>query len=326
VSTIFRDNDLNRRFIDDGYVVVPFLVARDVARLHRFFSDLHPDKLPAFYPSVMHGDVEYRKAVRDELWTVFEPKIAAMFDGYRSCIAGFISKEPRPARNEVPLHVDPSFADESQYMPPVTIWCPLHDVTAVNGCLRLVPGSHHYAFPVRSISPTGAVGHPFNDVLLLLKSSYAQTVEAAAGQAVIHSSKLLHGSGQNKSNDRRIAAVCIISPQEAPLRHSVPVSPTEAEVFEVDESFFWTHQLGTRPTGAKSLGVIEQVFAPFGKTDVQHAAHLRLRRPRVGAVGSAFGLDESNSARTFALHASPLAGKLHSLRARTHRAVDRTRK
>jgi hypothetical protein len=275
VGRIFRDDGLNRRFVDDGYVVMPFLAGPEIAELRRLFEELHPGELPAFYPSMMYGDAHYRKAIRDAICAAFDAKIGAMFDGYRPCLAGYLMKEPGPRPNEVPLHVDPSFADESEFMPSVTIWCALNDMTPGNGCLQLVPGSHHHALPVRSISPKGTVGHPFDSIMPLLKADYARSIEVAAGQAIIHSCKLLHGSGQNKSSHRRIAAVCIVTPQEAPLRHSVPVSPTEAEIFEVDESFFWTHQLGTRPTGVKSPGVVEYHLAQFSEADVLQSPYLR---------------------------------------------------
>jgi hypothetical protein len=286
MRSVFRDVELNRQFTDNGYVVVPFLAATEIAQLRRFFDDLHPNKLPAaVYPSVMYRDAEYRKAVRDAIWALFGPKITAMFDCYRPCIAGFIAEEPTRKSSGDPLHVDPSFTDERQFMEAVTVWCPLSDVTAANSCLQIVPGSHHHAFPLRPFASGGPGGHPFDDVMPLLNAKYAQNIEIAAGEAIIHSSKSLHDPGPNTSRDRRLTSACIIAPQEAPLRYLVPVSSTEAEVFEVDEAFFWTHQLGTRPTNAKSLGVVACEGLQFSEADVLRSPHLRPAPPASSKFG-----------------------------------------
>jgi hypothetical protein len=281
MAGIFRDDDLNRRFVDDGYVVVLFLDAQEVAQLRRFFDDLHPHKLPAFYPSAMREDAGYRKTVYDGIRAVSDAKIAAMFEGCKVCIASFLAKEAREKLSEFAMHVDPSFTDESAFMPAIQVWCPLSDVTAANGCLQVVPGSQHHAFPLRPVSAKGTVGHPFDAVIPLLKANYAQNIEMAAGEAIIFSTKLLHGSGPNMSADRRIAFQCMLTPQEAPILHSVMVSATEAETFEVDETFFWTHRFGTRPAGADSLGVVEYTVPQFSEADVQRSPYLR-RAPATG--------------------------------------------
>jgi ectoine hydroxylase-related dioxygenase (phytanoyl-CoA dioxygenase family) len=274
MAGIFRDNDLNRRFIDDGYVVVPFLDAEEVADLRRFFEDRHPDKFSAFYASAMREDAEYRQAICNAIRAICDPKTAAILDGWKVCIASFLAKETGETR-EFAMHVDPSFADESVFMPALQIWCPLGNVSTANGCLQVVPGSQHHTFPLRPISPQGTVGHPFDGVMALLKANYARTIEMTAGEAIIFNSKLLHGSGPNMSAERRVAIQCLMVPQDAPILHSVMVSPTQAEVFEVDEAFFWRHQIGTYPAGAKSLGVVEHKFVPFHEADVLQSPHLR---------------------------------------------------
>jgi len=277
MESILRNDDLNRRYLDDGYVVVPFLTAPEIDRLRGFFDDLHPDKLSAFYPSAMHEDAGYRQTVRDEIRAVSDPKIATMFDGCKVCIASFLAKEPKEKLSEIAMHVDPSYADESEFISAVNIWCPLSDVTVGNGCLQVVPGSQHHARPLRPLSAKGTVGHPFGDVIPLLKANYLRNVEMAAGEALIFNGRLLHGSGPNMSADRRVAFQCTMVPQEAPILHSVMVSSTEAEVFEVDETFFCTHRLGTRPAAAKSLGVVEYKCAQFNEADVLQSPYLRPR-------------------------------------------------
>jgi hypothetical protein len=45
MTSMFRDERVNRRFLADGYVVVPFLDAPAVAQLLRDFEHLRPAEL-----------------------------------------------------------------------------------------------------------------------------------------------------------------------------------------------------------------------------------------------------------------------------------------
>jgi hypothetical protein len=281
MRNLLRDPELNDRYQDEGYIILPLLDAAEIDQLREFFAELHPDKLPAFYPSVMNGDAQYRKTVGEALRAVFEPKIATLFDRAKICIESFIKKEPRHSLNEVEMHVDPSFADESRFMC-FNIWCPLTDVNARNGCLRVLPGTHHYGFALRPLSESGPVDHPFKEVMPLLSAKYSRDIEMAAGEALIFTGRLLHGSGPNRSDEERLVAGCGVVPKEAPILHAISISPTEAELFDVDETFFWTHGFGASvipsPT-ARSLGVVPiSKVVQFSKADVLQSPHLRRRR------------------------------------------------
>ena len=275
MRNILRNNEFNRRYQDDGYIIVPFLDAPEIDRLRKSFAELHPDKLPALYTSALNEDAQYRKTAGEAIRAVFEPKIAALFDSAKICIESFIKKEPRQSCNEVAMHVDPSFADESRFMC-VNIWCPLTDVSAKNGCLRVVPGTHHHVFAVRPLSQNGTVDHPFKEVMPSLAAKYGRDIEMTTGEALIFTGRLLHGSGPNRSDEERLVAGCGLVPQEAPILHAVTISPTEAELFEVNETFFWSHRLGTRPVAAKSLGVFPiSKVVQFSEAEVLQSPYLR---------------------------------------------------
>jgi hypothetical protein len=278
MRNLLRDPELNSRYQDEGHIILPFLDAPEIDQLREFFAELHPDKLPSFYASALNGDAQYRKTAGEAIRAVFEPKIAALFDRAKICIESFIRKEPRQSFDEVAMHVDPSFVDESRFMC-FNIWCPLTDVNAKNGCLRVVPGTHHHGFAIRPLSDSGTVDHPFKEVMPLLSAKYGRDIEMVAGEALIFTGRLLHGSESNRSDEERLAAGCGIVPQEARILHAVSISPTEAELFEGDETFFWTHRLGTRPVTARSLGVapISNVVQ-FSEADVLQSPHLRRGR------------------------------------------------
>ena len=62
-TRLFQDDDLNRRFLEDGYVVVPFLDAAAVAQLRRDFERLRPDELQPLHRSALSKDADYRREI-----------------------------------------------------------------------------------------------------------------------------------------------------------------------------------------------------------------------------------------------------------------------
>lgn len=284
MGRIFRDDALERRFIDESYLVVPFLEPDEIAELRRFFDDLHPDRLSPIYSTGLSADPGFRERTTERLRAICNPHIAKLFAGYRSHHATFIMKEPGEQKSVLDLHIDPSMTDESLFVPAVNLWCALGDVTVANGALHVVPGSEQHASAIRPYTGNGGAvtGHPFSNLKPLLRAKYARDIEVSAGEAVIFSTKLLHGSAPNLSEARRIAFHCLLTQEVAPLQYHRLASPTEVEIFEVDDAFFRTHQLGTRPKEAKSLGIVEYQSRTFTGADVLQSQFLRPVRPAVG--------------------------------------------
>lgn len=101
------------------------------------------------------------------------------------------------AASWIPLHQDNGYGELD---PPldVTVWTALTDTDERNGCLVVVPGSHHDGLvPHRSAA---------SNVALLEASSGAVAVPVplAAGEAVLFSGLTLHGSGANRSSAPRV--------------------------------------------------------------------------------------------------------------------------
>jgi len=276
VRKVFRDDGLNRQFDAAGYVIVPLLTDVAIARLCEFFAVWHPGKLPAFYNTMWRGIHEpHRRAVYESIKQEFMPQIDALFKNYRPCVGLFLVKEPGELPSEVPMHVDPSFVDEHEFTS-VNIWCPLINVDEVNGCLDVVPGSHRHDVLLRPLNPKNPTGeHPFHKVTPLLRAKYAHRVEMTAGEAVIYNSRLLHGSGPNMSAKRRVAAACVVVPHEAQVLHSIITSPMKAEIFEVDETFFWRYQMGDAFTGVKPIGIVDHDVRQLTDDDVLTSSYFR---------------------------------------------------
>ena len=89
----------------------------------------------------------------------------------------------------------------------VTVWLAVTDANEHNGCMRMLPGSHkenlknhEQKFDENNLSTRGQTitGVPLNKT---------EPVILKAGQISLHHPLVVHGSGINKSNDRRIGFV-----------------------------------------------------------------------------------------------------------------------
>jgi|TARA_B100001093_G_C26807281_1_gene1006035 ectoine hydroxylase-related dioxygenase (phytanoyl-CoA dioxygenase family) len=88
----------------------------------------------------------------------------------------------------------------------VSAWVAITDSDEENGCMRMWPGSHievrdhDQKFDEGNLLTRGQTinGVPENEV---------KTVELKAGQVSLHHPKIVHGSGINRSDDRRIGFV-----------------------------------------------------------------------------------------------------------------------
>ena len=88
----------------------------------------------------------------------------------------------------------------------VTAWIAITDSNEINGCMRMWPGSHKHL---------KEHNQKFNEGNLLTRGQTIENVpedqikliELKAGQMSLHHPRIVHGSGVNKSDDRRIGFV-----------------------------------------------------------------------------------------------------------------------
>ena len=88
----------------------------------------------------------------------------------------------------------------------VTAWVALTDSNEENGCMKMWPGSH---LDIKNHD------EKFNEENLLTRGQTVEnvpdnevkSVELVAGQMSLHHPRIVHGSGVNKTNDRRIGFV-----------------------------------------------------------------------------------------------------------------------
>lgn len=85
-----------------------------------------------------------------------------------------------------------------------TAWVALADSTVENGCMQAIPGPDHR---IRGLDQRDAV-----------------SVELRAGEMSLHDAEIWHGSGPNRSKQKRVGfAIRFLSPRAGPLRGRPPV-------------------------------------------------------------------------------------------------------
>jgi hypothetical protein len=233
---MFSDRALEAEFQRIGYVIVPLLDPAEVEALRTSFrqpADLHERPFSA---SIMSSDVAYRRRASATIRDAVAGKLRHLLPDYRIVFCNFAVKLPANELGEVELHRDWTFVDESRYTS-IGLWLPLIDVTPENGCLHVVPGSHESAPLWRGLQSTARS----------VPDAPPDPIPMRAGEALLFSQCLLHGSRPNASDQMRVSAASVLVPDAATLLyvHSIPRDPSE--VFEVDDDFYLRHQIGARP-------------------------------------------------------------------------------
>jgi ectoine hydroxylase-related dioxygenase (phytanoyl-CoA dioxygenase family) len=115
-----------------------------------------------------------------------------------------IMKPPRLGA-ATPWHQDEaSFTVGTPYRHAVSVWIPLQDTDAENGCMLYVPGSHHGPLlPHASVDGATRRAHALHAVGV--DGGGGVAVPLRAGDAVLHHSRTLHAAGPNLSDVPRRA-------------------------------------------------------------------------------------------------------------------------
>jgi phytanoyl-CoA hydroxylase len=109
-------------------------------------------------------------------------------------------KVPRVAAGEVPWHQDKSYWPGARSNPVITVWVAVVDATVENGCLRVIPKTHHEevgGFHFETYS--GTAYRELDDAAVDRLRTRARPVPVAAGGVIIFNDRFIHSSGPNAS-------------------------------------------------------------------------------------------------------------------------------
>lgn len=240
---VLTNPDLERTFLQQGYVVVPLLQREDVDRLYGLFMQHHEQFTQTFHTSHFSKDKGYKQEVHDTIASVLEPHLKGLLSDYLPVFGNFMIKQPDPDVF-MPLHADWAYVNEAEFRS-VAVWVPLVDTDEENGCLGVIPGSHRIMNAIRGPRIQQSSYSKDKDwvkelgVLLPMK----------AGEAVIYDHALMHYSPPNKSPFPRPALNLSLVPNGADMIHyCVPEGSDNIEVYHVqDTSFFINYDNYQRP-------------------------------------------------------------------------------
>jgi hypothetical protein len=232
---VFKDPLLQKQFERKGYVHLSSLLgAVEIETLSTLFKKFQSEYNGAFHTSHFSTDITYKQQVHDAIARVVFPKAAPYLNNFLPAFGNFMVKNPDHERF-MPLHADWAYVDEDLFCS-VSIWVPLTDVSAHNGCLGVIEGSHKLTNRIRGpLIHQSSYKHDKDWV-----SRLGKLIPMKAGDAIIYNHSLMHYSPPNKSNIPRPALNLSVVPQNVPLLHYCkPEGATEIEVYEVEDSNFY---------------------------------------------------------------------------------------
>jgi ectoine hydroxylase-related dioxygenase (phytanoyl-CoA dioxygenase family) len=135
----------------------------------------------------------------DEVLDLVEPLIGPNIGLWSS---HFICKEPHTGR-ATPWHEDSAYwkGRLSSYDKIVTVWLAIDRSWKENGCMRVIPGTHHNGFS--EYEDVDRNSNLFATQIKNVDSSRAVDFELERGEASLHDSRIVHGAEPNTSDYRR---------------------------------------------------------------------------------------------------------------------------
>lgn len=126
-----------------------------------------------------------------------------------------------PGADEIPWHQDRLFLELKDGIN-VSAWIALDDVDATNGCVEVIPGSHHQEIPLaKNASSYGSSSTAFGRMAdpEQIDHSAAVNIELRAGEFMLFDEYLLHRSKANLSNRQRLGLALRYTTPDAKITH-----------------------------------------------------------------------------------------------------------
>jgi len=172
-------------------------------------------------------------------------------------------------RSEIAPHQDWTFVDEDRYWS-LNCWVALEDVNRDNGCMYFIPGTHRLC-PSLRVAPNcpGA----YEQVRHMLMD-YAVDVPLRAGECLIFTHAVMHGSHANRSGSPRIAATQGLRSSDATLLYyymETYHSHERIEKYEMTLEDYLSMPHDGRPVKAKAIGNLRYDFPQISPSEFKIA-------------------------------------------------------
>lgn len=264
------DKEIRKSIKENGFYKSTKLKDETILELLNIFKEEHnfDQNVGGMFYSVYSQDIEYRKRIHHKIQKVIQPIYNEIFTDYKSVINSFIVKT-KGAGSEFEIHQDSTGLNEWKYSP-ISVWIPLQDTNAQNGCLWVVPKSHLFTSPYRGIS-FPSVFEGMEDTII----DYLQPIELKKGEVLLFDNRLIHTSSENFSSNNRIVLMSGIFPKEAKIISCYMDHPNSnvLEIFEQNEKFLLENKnffenCTSRPYLGKVKSTLKQNLVSFNKLDL----------------------------------------------------------
>ena len=250
---IFKEEIWNAELDKKGYIILPFFNAEQVYALQAIYSQ-NKSESPYFHSTTFLKNVEQKNKVTAQVTEVFEQNIQSLFYNPKRMGASFLTK-PSGSGGHMPIHQDWTIVDETEFGS-YTIWVPLQDVSASNGAITVLDGSHKLSAALRG--PTLPV--VFKDIEPAINQRM-KTLNMKAGEAFIFNHALIHASHLNNSDKDRVAVTFGLIPNNASLLFYHLNEDKTIAKYEVADDFFMHYDThGERPTVIDPTEILQQEF------------------------------------------------------------------
>lgn len=264
------DSALRERIDTDGFSVHGRLSESSLEALQSLFAATHhfENGEGGMFYSVYSQDLVYRRKMHDEIGAILKPYLDQWLGDYKMMLNSYIVKASGP-RSEFYVHQDTTGLDEFKYSP-LSLWIPLEDITADNGAMCVMPGSHKMFSPYRSISFPA----PYDDIHFAVRR-YLQPLFMKAGDILVFDNRIVHNSMQNLSGKERVVVISGLFPTEATLQtcwKNPAIPNAKIEVIQHDDSYLLTNpnflvDCHARPKTGETVALVEDEWSKITEAE-----------------------------------------------------------
>lgn len=199
---ILRDPTLDRTLARDGYVLVDLLRDDEVAQLRAEWSRHIATHPPVWDPTGLAASIRHPEqawAAHRAIHRVVAEPIAALTVDRQCFMSTYLTK--RAGSERLPEHLDWRLVAEPEELTH-GCWIALSEISADDGALGVLPGSHRLVDFDRTPEDPG---HDWCNELVG-NSAPSALIEMSAGQAVLFDHRVVHFSNANDGTQLRGAA------------------------------------------------------------------------------------------------------------------------
>ncbi|CUJ98230.1 1-deoxypentalenic acid 11-beta-hydroxylase [Ruegeria denitrificans] len=259
-------SDQTAKYWEDGFLFPLTIFSQDeVAEIRAEFEQLEQDWLSADLPLPLntYKRVNAHLVIPLAAKVARDPRVLDVVEGVLGpdimvWSAEFFVKEPN-TNQTVGMHQDLTYWGMGETPDQVTAWIALSPATVESGCMDFVQGSHK--------NPILPHNDTYSDTNLLSRGQEVAVdvadedktnIELAPGQMSLHHGLTIHGSGPNRSEDRRIGlAIRYLNPN---ARQLVADRDYAMLARGQDEQSNFVHvEAPSAPFSENSLALYEQV-------------------------------------------------------------------